>query len=177
MEDGVTIKLIDGGGSSAGAAGGVDVALFWALGGAAFDPANITVEAPDGKDWTWDTVGGVPGAAPIIEFVDSQWVVLRGLVTASHPGDANKDAKVDHEDLILFNAQFGLRGPDQSCDFDLDNDVDLDDFKMLKDEWGWVASAPEPGGAPEPAETPEPATMTLLALGGLLVLRRRRRRS
>ena len=180
MEDGVTIKLIDGGGSSAGAAGGVDVALFWALGGAAFDPANITVEAPDGKDWTWDTVGGVPGAAPILEFVDSQWVVLKGLVTgvvALHPGDANKDSKVDWEDLVLFNAQFGLRGPGQDCDFDLDNDVDLDDLKILKDEWGWVASAPEPGGASEPAETPEPATMTLLALGGLLVLRRRRRKA
>jgi len=91
-------------------------------------------------------------------------------VSARPDGDANDDGKVDHEDLALFNAQFGLRGPDQSCDFDTDNDVDLDDFKILKDNWHWGV-----GGAGnltiEPI--PEPAGLSVLALGGLALLRRR----
>ena len=98
------------------------------------------------------------------------------IIGDSAPGDANGDTKVDHEDLAIFNAQFGLRGPDRSCDFDGDDDVDLDDFKILKDQWGW--GVPAPGGAPAPSEftaTPEPASAVLLLLGLGAVIRRRKK--
>jgi len=68
-----------------------------------------------------------------------------------------------------------MRGPGHSCDFNGDNKVDLDDEKILKDEWLWGVAPPAP--EPPAAGTPEPATMSLLAIGGLMVLRRRRRKA
>jgi hypothetical protein len=88
-----------------------------------------------------------------------------------HPGDVDGDGDVDVVDLGLFEEQFGGAPGDPSADFDGDGDVDLDDFTTIRGNWGFPA-----GGAPLPgAATPEPATMTVLALGGLAVLRRRRR--
>jgi len=46
-------------------------------------------------------------------------------------------------------------------DFDKDQDVDLDDFVILKNGWGAAA-------------VPEPATLSLLAVAGLAIVRRKR---
>jgi len=53
-------------------------------------------------------------------------------------------------------------------DFDGDYDVDRDDFVILRDNFGLCA--PGKGGS---ELTPEPAALSLLALGGLALLRRR----
>ena len=182
LADGLEIQLVDGGGSSAGIAGGVDVALFIPLNGAVFDPSKITVEAPDGLDWTWDTlIDGEGHEYPDLQFSDNT-LVLKGLVTgvvAPHAGDANDDKIVDADDLVLFDQQFGgtpgTTGVD-NCDFDGDGDVDIDDFSILRDEWGWQLSGAPDAGPGASSATPEPATMSLLALGALAVLRRRRRK-
>jgi len=183
MGDGLTIQLVDGGGSSTA---GVDVALFGVMDGATIDsvapdvagqwtPADldkITILSPAGapQPWTWDS----------LEFVNDEYVVLTNLVTGAvvgpHPGDATgaggvPDGVVDELDLALFNAQLGVRAGGQACDFDDDGDVDLDDFAILRTEWGWgLPTAPEFPAS----ETPEPATISLLALGGLMILRRRK---
>ena len=98
-----------------------------------------------------------------------------GVVT-DVPGDVNGDGDVDLADVGYFEAQFGMSGLPvppvdlNSADLDADGDVDLHDLVFIRDGFGFVT--PE---APA-AATPEPATMTVLAIGGLLVLRRRRLR-
>ncbi|MDP6544832.1 MAG: PEP-CTERM sorting domain-containing protein, partial [Phycisphaerae bacterium] len=178
MADGLTIQLVDG--LAAGVnASGVDVALFKVSDeaiidgvlGSAWTPADvakITVLSPIGAPvaWTWDSLA----------YLNDEFVVLTNLVTGVHPGDANGDNKVNEEDLVILNDEWGQRGGSLNSDFDGDGDVDLDDFQILNAEFGYDGTG---GGAPElpGSETPEPATMTLLALGGLLVIRRRRRKA
>ena len=63
----------------------------------------------------------------------------------------------------------------ESADFNGDNFVDLIDFAIMRGNFGFgVESAPD---ADLTATTPEPATLSLLALGGLVMLQRRRRRA
>ena len=58
------------------------------------------------------------------------------------------------------------------CDINEDGLVDLHDLVFIRDTLGYTSAAPSPSTA-----TPEPATMTVLAIGGMLVLRRRRRKA
>ena len=88
------------------------------------------------------------------------------------PGDVDGDGDVDINDMGYFEAQFGQSGLPlppgaNSADLDADGDVDLHDLVFIRDNFGAGPAAPA-------AATPEPATMTVLALGGMLVLRRRR---
>jgi hypothetical protein len=171
IDGALTIRLLDGGGSLAGE----NVALFSTFFGASFDPTQITIEAPAG--WSWDTL---VGGEPDIQYIDDEFIVLKNLSTGIVvvPGDTNGDQIVDDADLAIFKAQFGgdwngvaLEDPD----YDNDGDVDIDDFVVLRANFGTgVVPAPL---APDFSATPEPATMSLLAIGGLLVIRRRRRKA
>jgi MYXO-CTERM domain-containing protein len=88
-----------------------------------------------------------------------------------HPGDANNDGSVNVGDLGILAAnwqQTDMFGKEWSTgDFTGDDLVNVGDLGVLAANWGWTGS---PAGDP----APEPASLTLLLLGGLAMLRRRR---
>ena len=124
-----------------------------------FDPDNITIEGVP-VDWTAD-----------VEQTDDGVTLNLTLLTV--PGDVDGDGDVDDVDLGLFEGQFGSQAPGTyTADFDGDEDVDLDDFAVMRDNIVIAPGAPQGGAA-----TPEPATLALLLAGGLGLVRRKRAQS
>jgi autotransporter-associated beta strand protein len=106
--------------------------------------------------------------------------VSTDVVVVDQDGDADDDQDVDEADMAVLLAQFGsphsmTRAIDDNADFNGDGYVDMADFVILRANWG--AGTPAPSATDLPGTTPEPATMTMLALGGLMALRRRRRKA
>ena len=94
-----------------------------------------------------------------------------------HAGDVDGDGDVDIFDFMDLQGNFGSTSGKVWTDGDIDpydgnslaasgdGDVDIFDFMDIQANWGWS----DGGGVPEPA------TMSLLALGGLALIRRRKR--
>ncbi|MCY2931974.1 MAG: PEP-CTERM sorting domain-containing protein, partial [Planctomycetota bacterium] len=94
------------------------------------------------------------------------------------PGDINMDGDVGTEDFGILKAGFGLdglpHGQHESWtlgDANDDCEIGPEDFGMLKDNFGLDGG---PTGTYPLSNIPEPATLSLLALGGLAILRKRR---
>ena len=83
------------------------------------------------------------------------------------PGDANGDTYVDDDDLSLLLASWGTDTDWANGEFSGTPPVDDDDLSLLLANWT--------GAPPAPISVPEPASAALLVLGGLAVLRRRRK--
>jgi autotransporter-associated beta strand protein len=83
-------------------------------------------------------------------------------------GDANLDRFTDFTDFQVLLDHWQAPGGWAQGDFNGDGTVDFLDFQVLLDYWnpgGWNAGT---------SQVPEPATLSLLALGGLALLRRKK---
>ena len=121
-----------------------------------------------GADWIHGTLTGTlaDGGAINKEFYiyDDSKIVLAPIPTL--PGDANNDGVVSADDYASVQANFGDTGtPGLPGDANLDGLVSADDYASVQSNFGATA-----GGIP----VPDPATLSLLALGGLVMLRHRK---
>ncbi len=108
-------------------------------------------------------LGGLAGLDYVVRY-DADAVVL---VASAHDGDATLDAEVNVFDLVVLANNYGGSGKEWTdADYDGNGDVDVFDLVILANNYNWAE-----GGAP----VPEPMTLGLLAIGGLVALRRRRK--
>ena len=84
------------------------------------------------------------------------------------PGDANLSGVVDDDDLSLLLANWNVGDEWGEGDLNASGNVDDDDLSLLLANWG-------AGSSLAPEAIPEPATLPLLAVGGLVMIRRRPR--
>lgn len=95
--------------------------------------------------------------SPLVREID-----VLGIVSAI-PGDFNDDHVVDHEDLVLWQNNFGTTGP--VGDADGDGDVDGNDFHIWQQNVGAGTRVVASSSA-----VPEPNSAILLLLGSVTIL-------
>ena len=100
------------------------------------------------------------------------YLTLHSLIDA----DTNLDGAVDYDDYAAARDAFAAGGPADwfGGDSDLDGDLDAADYLILKQQFGSSFTGEAVAGDTA-APVPEPATLSLLALGGLALIRRRRK--
>ena len=89
-----------------------------------------------------------------------------GVSSLQIPGDFDSDGDADGDDFLVWQNGFPTSTGATLLDGDADGDEDVDGDDFLI----WQNSFPYPAAL---SKTPEPASLGLLALGGLLMLRRR----
>ena len=132
--------------------------------------------ATDDVIWTQNVApayyGGIGQTPPIPPGLNNPAMVLEGL-----SGDANRDGKVDINDLtvVLTNFDFTAGASRVAGDFNGDGKVDINDLTTVLTNFGRSVGASAGGGR---AAVPEPGMMMLAATGmvGLLAYAWRKRK-
>ncbi len=112
----------------------------------------------------WEYDGTNPSWPHPVEDIRPRWGVDNLRAVAHLSGDANRDGAVDDRDLSLVLGHWGTAGGWAEGDFDANGTIDDRDLSIVLGSWGAGATAPA---------VPEPATLALLALGAVLLRRRR----
>jgi autotransporter-associated beta strand protein len=100
------------------------------------------------------------------------------LLRYTYFGDANLDGQVNTADFSALAAAFNsASGTWQTGDFNYDGVVNAIDFNLLASDFGLTPIPGEPlGGQSLGALVPEPASLSLVGLGAMALLGRRRRK-
>ncbi len=95
-----------------------------------------------------------------------------GQIIVTINGDSNGDGTVSLADLTILATNYGLLSDMDmgQGDFNNDHTVSLADLTILATKYGQTAPG-APGGGPAPI--PEPASLSMLAIGGFALLRRK----
>ncbi len=94
----------------------------------------------------------------------------QAFVYGQHAGDINLDGKVDDGDLSLLLTSWYKSGGWTNGDMSGDHFINDDDLNLLLINWGYGTQPPMGLDA-----VPEPAILSMLTIGTLALLRRRRR--
>ena len=129
--------------------------------------ANMTgdgVPLPGGSE-AYDLDGDGDADSADMDILIHDLVEIAGGGTGTEYGDFDLDGDVDTTDLTILATNFGLGTTWAEGNANCDTVINTTDLTILATNFGFVAA-----GA-----VPEPATMSLLALGSLAMLRRRRK--
>lgn len=129
-----------------------------------------TVTFDNSSDTDFDGLGDGGAGSIVARSYDLQFSTesVGGL-----SADFNQDGTVDLLDLDVLGANWQMAGTPTTGDANGDGTVDLLDLDLLGSQWQQSASF-ESALAASGIAVPEPAALTLLALGSLMVARRRR---
>jgi hypothetical protein len=127
------------------------------LGGTTFSSVGWTNAGILGFELTYDDTGGAVNLL----------IHVAGDVDLADPGDGSRDCDLD--DLGILAGNYGTASGMvwTDGDFNQDGAVNLDDLGILAGNYNQVWTPPA-------SAVPEPITLSLLGLGGLALLRRRR---